>query len=55
MAPVRMFEVALHPAIIAAFAPYVAAHGPCALLEPNSLTGRLVALHTLDAFVATAI
>ena len=52
---VRMFDVLLQPAIIAAFAPNVAAQGPCALLEPNSLTGLLVALHTREAFVATAI
>ena len=44
-----MLEVLAHPAMIAAFAPYVAAHGPCALLDPNSLTGLLVALHTREA------
>ena len=50
-----MLDVVLQPAMMAAFAPYVAAHGPCALLEPNSLTGRFVALHTREALVATAI
>ena len=40
MAPARMFDVLEHPAMTAAFAPYVAAHGPCALLDPNSLTSE---------------
>ena len=53
--PVRILEVLAHPAIIAALAPYVAAHGPCARREPNSLTGLSVARHTREAFVATAI
>ena len=55
IAPVRILDELAHPAMIAAFAPNVAAQGPCALLEPNSLTGWLVALQTLEAFVATAI
>ena len=55
MTPVRMLEVLAQPAMMAAFAPYIAAHGPWARREPNSLTGRSVALHTREAFVATAI
>ena len=50
-----MFDVLAQPAMIAALAPYTAAHGPCALLEPNSLTGCDVALQTREALVATAI
>ena len=53
--PVRIFDVLAQPAMIAALAPYTAAHGPCALLEPNSLTGCVVALQTREALVATAI
>ena len=50
-----MLDVDAQPAMMAALAPYIAAHGPWALREPNSLTGRLVARHTREAFVATAI
>ena len=50
-----MFDVLAQPAMTAAFAPYVAAHGPWALLDPNSLTGLFVALQRRDACVATAI
>ena len=53
--PVRMLEVLAQPAMTAALAPYMAAQGPWARREPNSLTGRSVARQTREALVATAI
>ena len=55
IAAVRILEVFAQPPITAALPPIVAAQGPCALLEPNSLTGLEVLLVTLLAFVAIAI